>query len=37
MFDTLIAFLKIAGDFKAADRDQHKMSVSNLVFLDDGG
>jgi hypothetical protein len=26
MFDTLIAFLKVAGDFKApADRDQHKM------------
>jgi HEAT repeat-containing protein 5 len=28
MFDTLIAFLKIAGAFKApADRDQHKMYV----------
>ena len=28
MFDTLIAFLKIANDFKApADRDQHKMYV----------
>jgi hypothetical protein len=26
MFDTLIAFLKVAGDFKApADRDQNKM------------
>jgi HEAT repeat-containing protein 5 len=37
MFDTLIAFLKIANDFKAADRDQHKMSVPNLISLDDGG
>lgn len=28
MFDTLLAFLKIAGAFKApADRDQHKMYV----------
>ncbi len=28
MFDTLIAFLKVANDFKApADRDQHKMYV----------
>lgn len=27
MFDTLIAFLKVAGDFKApADRDQHKIA-----------
>jgi hypothetical protein len=27
MFDTLIAFLKVAGDFKApADKDLHKMS-----------
>jgi hypothetical protein len=31
MFDTLIAFLKVAGDFKApADRDQHKMCVLAL-------
>ena len=34
MFDTLIAFLKVASDFKApADRDQHKMSVPLLYFL----
>jgi hypothetical protein len=31
MFDTLIAFLKVASDFKApADRDQHKMCVLAL-------
>jgi hypothetical protein len=34
MFDTLIAFLKVASDFKAAgDRDQHKMLVPFLYFL----
>jgi len=34
MFDTLIALLKIAGDFKApADRDQHKMYVL-VLFID---
>jgi hypothetical protein len=31
MFDTLIAFLKVANDFKApADRDQNKMYVLSL-------
>jgi hypothetical protein len=33
MFDTLIAFLKVANDFKApADRDQNKMYVLFVSF-----